>query len=146
MGPRPRNRHPRRRLDDVDGRAAGVDDGGSDFMGVRAWRPPTVGYRDGEYSRAVVGQRVVVCRGSSGHRGGADLAARCAGRNAALGAHGAARHAAGLAPPLLLMGAPGVAFAWGLSGIPGMRRLAPVWRSVGALARTFSTPMRAAVV
>lgn len=53
---------------------------------------------------------------------------------------------AGLAPPLLLMGAPGVAFAWGASGVPGMRRLAPVWRSLGGLARTFATPMRAAVL
>ena len=53
---------------------------------------------------------------------------------------------AGVAPPLLLLGAPGVAFAWGLSGVPGTRRLAPLWRSLGALARTFSTPMRSAVV
>ena len=47
---------------------------------------------------------------------------------------------AGLAPPLLLLGAPGVAFAWGVSGIPGTRRLAPLWRSLDAVARTFSTP------
>jgi putative membrane protein len=53
---------------------------------------------------------------------------------------------AGLAPPLLLLGAPGVAFAWGLGGVPGTRRLAPLWRSLGGLARTFSTPMRAAIV
>ena len=53
---------------------------------------------------------------------------------------------AGLAPPLLLLGAPGVAFAWGVTGVPGIRRLAPVWRSLSGLARTFSTPMRAAAV
>lgn len=53
---------------------------------------------------------------------------------------------AGLAPPLLLLGAPGVAFAWGVSGIQAIRRIAPVWRSLGGLARTFSTPMRATVV
>ena len=53
---------------------------------------------------------------------------------------------AGLAPPLLLLGAPGVAFAWGVSGVPGIRRLAPIWRSLSALATIFSTPMRAAVV
>jgi putative membrane protein len=53
---------------------------------------------------------------------------------------------AGLAPPLLVTGAPGVAFAWGMSGMPGMRRLAPVWGLLGRLALTFSTPMRAAVL
>jgi putative membrane protein len=53
---------------------------------------------------------------------------------------------AGLAPPLLLLGAPGVALAWGVSGVPGTRRLAPVWRWLGRLARAFSTPMRAAGV
>jgi putative membrane protein len=53
---------------------------------------------------------------------------------------------AGLAPPLLLLGAPGVAFAWGISGVPRIRSLAPVWRSLGRLARTFSTPIRAAVL
>ena len=53
---------------------------------------------------------------------------------------------AGLAPPLLLLGAPGVAFAWGVGGVPGVRRLAPVWQCLGRLARTIATPMRAAVV
>jgi putative membrane protein len=53
---------------------------------------------------------------------------------------------AGLAPPLLLLGAPGVAFAWGVSGVPAIRRLAPVWRCLGGLAQAFSTPMRATVV
>jgi putative membrane protein len=53
---------------------------------------------------------------------------------------------AGLAPPLLVLGTPGVAFAWGVSGVPAIRRLAPVWRALGALARAFSTPMRATVL
>jgi putative membrane protein len=59
-----------------------------------------------------------------------------------------AQHAilAGLSPPLLLLGAPGVAFAWGLRGVPGFRRLAPVWRCFGGVARALSTPMRAAAV
>jgi putative membrane protein len=53
---------------------------------------------------------------------------------------------AGVAPPLLLLGAPGVALAWGVSGIQVLRRLVPVWRSLGALARFVSTPMRATVL
>ena len=53
---------------------------------------------------------------------------------------------AGVAPPLLLLGTPGVAFAWGASGVPAFRRLAPVWRALGGLVRTLSTPMRATVV
>ena len=53
---------------------------------------------------------------------------------------------AGVAPPLLLLGAPGVALAWGGSGIQILRRLAPVWRSLGALARFLSTPMRATII
>jgi putative membrane protein len=53
---------------------------------------------------------------------------------------------AGLAPPLLLLGTPGVAFAWGVRGVLPIRRLAPVWRWVGALATAFATPMRATVV
>lgn len=53
---------------------------------------------------------------------------------------------AGLAPPLLLLGTPGVAFAWGVSGVPAIRRLAPVWRALAGLARALSTPLRATVV
>jgi putative membrane protein len=58
-----------------------------------------------------------------------------------------AQHAllAGVAPPLLLLGAPGVAMAWGVSGVPAFRRLVPVWRLLGGLSRAFSTPMRATV-
>jgi putative membrane protein len=53
---------------------------------------------------------------------------------------------AGVAPPLLLMGKPGVTLAWGVSGISAVRRLAPLWRSLGGLARMLSTPMRATVL
>ena len=53
---------------------------------------------------------------------------------------------AGLAPPLLLWGAPGVVLAWGVTGVPGIRRLAPVWRSLAALAGACATPIRATVL
>jgi putative membrane protein len=53
---------------------------------------------------------------------------------------------AGVAPPLLLLGTPGVAFAWGLSGVPATRRLAPVYRLLGRVARVLATPIPAAVM
>ena len=40
----------------------------SDFMGVCAWRATAVVGRGGQYPRAVAGERVVVCRRSSGYR------------------------------------------------------------------------------
>jgi len=53
---------------------------------------------------------------------------------------------AGVAPPLLLLGMPGVAFAWGVSGFSPLRRLAPLWRSLAGLARVLSTPLHATVL
>ncbi|MFP5246115.1 MAG: cytochrome c oxidase assembly protein, partial [Thermoanaerobaculia bacterium] len=46
---------------------------------------------------------------------------------------------AGIAPPLLMLGRPGVAFAWGIT---------PLWRirSLGRIVHALSTPMRAAVL
>jgi putative membrane protein len=53
---------------------------------------------------------------------------------------------AGVAPPLLLLGSPGVAFAWGVRGVMTIRRLAPVCRSLGRIEKAVSTPLPAAVI
>jgi putative membrane protein len=53
---------------------------------------------------------------------------------------------AGLAPPLLLIGTPGAGLAWGLSRGGPLRRLAPLWRVLGRLARVLSKPMHATVL
>jgi putative membrane protein len=45
---------------------------------------------------------------------------------------------AGIAPPLLLMGRPGVAFAWGLSPFGTTQPWMPLWRSLNRLQRAFS--------
>jgi putative membrane protein len=53
----------------------------------------------------------------------------------------------GLAPPLLLLGKPGVAFAWALPGAWMKGHFAPiVWRSLSALGRALSEPLRAAAL
>jgi putative membrane protein len=54
---------------------------------------------------------------------------------------------AGIAPLLLLLGRPGMTFAWGLSPLLKSRPAASVvWRWLGRLARALSTPMRATVL
>ena len=53
----------------------------------------------------------------------------------------------GLAPPLLLLGRPGVAFAWALVGARTTRPLASAaWRALGGLGYALDRPLRAAAL
>jgi putative membrane protein len=53
----------------------------------------------------------------------------------------------GVAPPLLLLGRPGVAFAWALVGAWTTRPFAStVWRALGGLGRALSRPLHAAAL
>jgi putative membrane protein len=53
----------------------------------------------------------------------------------------------GVVPPLLLLGRPGVAFAWALLGARTPRPFASmVWRALGGLGRALSRPLRAAAL
>lgn len=53
---------------------------------------------------------------------------------------------AGIAPPLLLMGRPGVAFAWGLSPFGTTQACMPLWRSLNRVERVFSATAVATIV
>lgn len=51
---------------------------------------------------------------------------------------------AGIAPPLLLLGRPGVAFAWGLAPVwKSSRAASAAWRGLGRITRALSSPVRA---